>query len=223
MSHNTWVHKGVRAVIVQPLARTKVKPDHLTGLRMATGVAAAVCLAMGPEFWRTIGGGIFLVSLLLDRADGDLARLTGKTTPWGHTYDLLADGVSNTMIFIGLGVGLRGGDFGSWSILMGIVAGMAVGLCMWLVMRMEQLGEYTTTDLGGAGGFDPDDAMFFIPVALWLGWAKPLLLAALIGAPTFALFFFLWLLRRQSLMMQSQQTPETPKGIDDGPDPGGDE
>lgn len=223
MSHNTWIHKGVRAVLVRPLARTRVTPNHLTGLRMATGVAAAACLAVGPDMWRWIGAGIFLVSLVLDRADGELARLTGKTTPWGHTYDLRADAVSNVVIFIGLGVGLRGGDFGPWAILMGTAAGVAVGLSMWLVIRMEQMGKLAVSDMGGANMFDPDDAMFVIPVALWFGWAEPLLVAALIGAPAFVLFVFLWRPRRPSTTLQSQQTAKAPKGIDNRPDSRSDE
>ena len=106
---------------------------------------------------------------------------------------------------------------------MGIAAGVAVGLSMWLVLRMEQTSETTTYDLGGFAGFDPDDALFLVPLALWLGWAEPLLVAALIGAPLFDLFFFLWLGRRRSIAMQSQETPEAPQRVDHSPDTGGDE
>ena len=106
---------------------------------------------------------------------------------------------------------------------MGIAAGVAVGLSMWLVLRMAQTSDITTEDLGGFAGFDPDDALFLVPLALWLGWAEPLLVAALIGAPVFALFFFLWLGRRGSIVLQSQQAPEAPQGVDHRPDGGGDE
>ena len=223
MSHNTWVHRGVRAVLVKPLCRTPVTPNHLTTLRMVTALAAAACLAVGPEFWRFVGAGLFLVSAFLDRAEGELARLTGKSTPGGHAFDLLSDGVSNVAVFVGLGIGLRDGAFGGWAVFMGIAAGVAVGLSMWLVLRMEKTREITSYDLGGFAGFDPDDALFLVPLALWLGWAEPLLVAALIGAPLFDLFFFLWLLRRRSIALQSQETPEAPQRVDHRPDGGGDE
>ena len=70
MSHNTWIHRGVRVVLVEPLSRTPVTPNHLTTLRMVTALAASACLAVGPEFWRFVGAGLFLASALLDRADG---------------------------------------------------------------------------------------------------------------------------------------------------------
>ncbi len=223
MSHNTWIHRGVRAVLVKPLSRTPVTPNHLTTLRMVTALAAAACLAVGPEFWRYVGAVLFLLSGILDRADGELARLTGRSSPGGHLFDLVSDGVSNVAIFVGLGVGLRDGSFGTWAVVMGIAAGLAVGLSMWLVLRMEQTSDITTYDLGGFAGFDPDDALFLVPLALWLGWAEPLLVAALIGAPLFDLFFFLWLGRRRSIDLQSQQTPEAPQGVDHRPDGRGDE
>ena len=43
-----------------------------------------------------------------------------------------------------------------------------------------------------AGGFDPDDAMVFIPIAIWLGGEMYILVAAAIGAPA----FFVWSLWR---------------------------
>ena len=53
-----------------------------------------------------------------------------------------------------------------------------------------------TTRLGSAAGFDPDDAMIAVPVALWLGWGEGLLVAAAIGAPAFALGFFVFFQRK---------------------------
>ncbi len=48
------------------------------------GLAAAAAFAEGSETWRT---GTFLLGMFLDRADGELARLSGKISPRGHTYD----------------------------------------------------------------------------------------------------------------------------------------
>ena len=48
-----------------------------------------------------------LVSLLLDRADGELARQTGRSSLGGYRYDLVCDCIGNIVAFIGLGIGLR--------------------------------------------------------------------------------------------------------------------
>ena len=76
-----------------------------------------------------------------------------------------------------------------------IVAAVAVVSILWLVMRMEQLEGERAAEVSGAAGFDPDDAMLAVPVAMALGWAEPLLLAACIGAPIAAVLMF-WFFRR---------------------------
>ncbi|CAA6603700.1 CDP-alcohol phosphatidyltransferase [Rhodospirillaceae bacterium LM-1] len=190
MSHNTWIHK-ISRVFVRPLVDTPVTPNQLTTLRLACGIGAASLVAVGDDKLTAIGAGVFLASMVLDRADGELARLSGKTSPWGHKYDLIADSLSNALIFAGLGIGLRGGFFGLWSIPMGFLAGGAVAAILWLVMRAESQQGARAAEISGSGGFDPDDGMLAIPVLIWLGLSQILLALAAIGAPAFAIYFFL--------------------------------
>ena len=194
MSYNTWLHRLVRPA-VRPLIRTRVTPNHLTTLRLVSGLAATAALAEGSETSRALGAGIFLVSMMLDRCDGELARMGGKTTPWGHKYDLVADAACNTLIFVGLGIGLRNASFGAWAVVMGATAGVAVAIVLWLTVRMEQRYGARSAEPPGAGGFDSDDAMLVVPAAVWMGMAQPLLSAAVIGAPAFAMFLYLRLRR----------------------------
>jgi archaetidylinositol phosphate synthase len=189
MSHNTWIHRIVR-VGVEPLAKTRITPNQLTSVRLGVAIGAAALMAVGPR-WHIYGAGLFVLSMLLDRADGELARITGRTSPWGHTYDLFSDALANTLIFVGIGIGLRAEAFGLWSIPMGILAGGGVAFILWLVMRIESVAGERAAEFDNVGGFDPDDAMLAIPVAVILGWTDQLLIAASIGAPVFALFM-LW-------------------------------
>lgn len=189
MSHNTWIHKIARVTIVRPLAKTPVTPNQLTTVRLAAGIAAALALSVGTRDWSLIGAGLFAFSMLLDRADGDLARVTGRTSPRGHVYDLYADSFCNAVIFVGLGIGLRGGDNGLWAVPMGLVAGLAVTTILMMVIRIEKLEGARAAEIGNFYGFDPDDAMLAIPIAIALGWSEGLLLAAAVGAPAFAVFF----------------------------------
>ncbi len=185
MSHNTWIHRAVR-VAVRPLVATPLTPNHVTAVRLATGIAAAGAFAQGDAAWRMWGAGVFLVSLFLDRADGELARLSGKTSPRGHVYDLMGDALSNALAFLGLGIGLRDGLFGAWAPILGLIAGAAIAGILLLIVRLEALKGARAGELGGFAGFDPDDAMLVVPVAIWLGGADWLLLAAAVGAPAFA-------------------------------------
>ncbi len=181
---------------VRPLIASPVTPNHLTTLRLAAGLGAAVALAQGGDGWRHAGAGLFLIGMLLDRADGELARQSGKTSRWGHTYDLVSDAVSNAVAFFGLGIGLRYGIFGGWAPLMGLAAGVAIAAILWLVMKLEARHGARAGELGGAAGFDPDDAMLVLPLMVWLGLSDWLLAAASLGAPAFAILMF-WLFRRR--------------------------
>ena len=173
---------------------TRVTPSQVTVVRILTGVAAAAAFAFGAiELWGVglwnWGAGLFILSMVLDRGDGDYARQSGQTSAAGHKFDLIADTVCNAIIFIGLGIGLRDGDWGGWAVPMGMLAGASVTFILWLVMRMENLAGARSAELGSFMGFDPDDAMLAMPILVFLGYQEPLLIAAAIGAPGFAVLF----------------------------------
>lgn len=164
-------------------------------MRLLTGVGAAAAFASGDVSWQYIGAFVFVVSLALDRADGELARLGGTSSPWGHKFDLVADAASNALVFIGLGIGAREGGLGSEGVLLGALAAAALVAVLVMVLRIEARQGPHQAELPSFAGFDADDALLIIPVAVWLGGVEPLLVAAAIGTPAFALFF-LWQFRR---------------------------
>ena len=108
MSHNTWLHRIVRPP-VGLLARTPVTPNHLTAGRLITGLTAAGCFAIATPALVYAGAVCFVVSMLLDRADGELARQTGAFSAFGHRFDLITDALSNSLVFVGIGLGAREG------------------------------------------------------------------------------------------------------------------
>ena len=185
----TYVHAAARWFI-KPLVKTSVTPNHITTVRLITAVLAAGAFAMGKPFWNFYGGLIFILSAFIDRADGELARVSGRTSPEGHAYDLLCDALANTLAFIGIGIGLRHGPLGSWTILLGLIAGAAIGGIFWLIAKIETAKKDGTPVFASKAGFDPDDGLFLLGPIAWAG-AKalaPLLIAAAIGAPLFAIW-----------------------------------
>jgi phosphatidylglycerophosphate synthase len=188
MSHNTWIHRLVRPV-VKPLVGLPITPNQLTTLRLAFGLSAAGVCMVGGQTWLGIGGALFVVAHLLDRADGIFARLSGKTSRLGHRYDLVSDAISNAMIFVGIGVGLRDGPLGWWTALLGLVAGLAVVAILAMVIRAERQKGERAAELPSMAGFDPDDGMLAVPVLIWLDLSLPLLYLAASITPVFALFF----------------------------------
>jgi phosphatidylglycerophosphate synthase len=198
MSHNTWIHRGVR-ILVQPLARTPVTPNHLTTARLLTGLGAAAAFALGEEPWIRAGILLFVLSMLFDRADGELARLSGKGSRFGHFYDMVTDAVCDTAVLAGLGIGLSAGPWGKLAIAMGLIAGVSVAFIFYLIVAIERdlgLGNGT---FSAVAGFDPDDSMLIIPIAMGLGYGETLLLAAVILAPLAAvLVYFIFRSRRSA-------------------------
>ena len=176
MSHDTTIHRIVRPA-VRRIAPTGVTPNQLTTLRLVTGLIAAAGFAQGGEFWPRLGGVIFLLSLLLDRADGELARQTGRSSPLGYRYDLVCDCLATVATFIGIGFGLVG-SFGPGAILLGLIAGAGVCGLFWMLNVVKVAPVSTYQFWGGRLVVDTDDAMVFVPVLIWCGAAKLELIAA---------------------------------------------
>lgn len=174
----TWAHRATHP-LVRRLLGTRVRPNHLTGLRLATGLLAAGLFATGSFAW---AGASFTLSALLDRADGELARLGGLATPLGHRLDLASDVIVTIALFIGLGAGLRAGGLGALAPWLGVLAGTAVALIFAAEARLETLAP-------AAGPrrwpVDADDTLFIVGPLAWLGGLDGLLLLAAAGAPAY--------------------------------------
>jgi phosphatidylglycerophosphate synthase len=181
MSHNTLIHQIVRPA-VRLAAGTGITPNHLTTARLATGLAAAACFAAGAYSWMALGGLIFLISLLLDRADGELARQTLQSSLAGHRYDLASDCIATVAAFLGLGAGLVH-EIGILGVELGLLAGLGIG-ALFVELNVLKLASVSGIELfAGRVTVDPDDALIFVPILIWCGLAWPMLIAASIIAP----------------------------------------
>ncbi|WP_426954597.1 CDP-alcohol phosphatidyltransferase family protein [Muricoccus radiodurans] len=185
MSADTVIHRIVRPA-VRAVAPSGITPNQITTVRIATGIAAALAFAWDAGAWQAVGGGIFLFSMLLDRADGELARQTGQSSPGGHLYDLCGDCFSNIIAFLGIGIG-QAAHLGALGPLLGSVAGAGIGVLFWQlnVLRLGSLRGYT---LAPGILVDPDDLLVFVPLLIWCGAAVPMLWAAAIITPLAALW-----------------------------------
>ncbi len=209
MSHDTWFHRGVRP-LVRPLAATAVTPNHLTTARLLTGLGAAAAFAIGDEPWIGVGALLFVLSMLLDRADGELARLSGKSSRFGQLYDIVTDAVCDAAVLVGIGIGASPGPLGKVAILMGAFAGVSIAFTFILIMKIEMDLGPGGGAFGAVAGFDADDAMAIIPIAMWLGYSEMLLVAAVVLAPVAAVMVFFIFAKRRG--RRSQRSAE---GADD--------
>src|ERR1700742_2739350 len=92
--------------LVTPLKNTRTTPNHLTTVRLAVGFAAAAAFLPGTYGWTNIGALLLGLSNFLDPPDGELARISGKTSRIGHLYDLTSDAVVTILLFLAIGIGV---------------------------------------------------------------------------------------------------------------------
>jgi phosphatidylglycerophosphate synthase len=168
--------------LVRPMIGTRIRPNHLTTLRLLSGLAACACFAAGSQAGMIWGGALWLVSAFLDRADGELARLGKLMSPGGHTYDYYTDTLVNALFFAAIGIGLRHTWLGFWSVPLGLIAAASMMLCCVFSERLEQRSPPDTRAYSGRFGFDPDDALYLMGPLAWLGWLSPILVGAAVGA-----------------------------------------
>lgn len=175
--------------LVAPLASTRVTPNHLTTVRLAVGLAGAAAFTMGTYGWANIAALLVVLSNFLDHADGELARISGKTSRIGHVYDLASDAAVTILLFIAMGVGVGSSSDSSLGLpppALGAVAGAAVALIFFLRMRIEEMGGKAASRQASLGGFETEDILYLLPLVTLSNCIMPFLIAASIGAPLFA-------------------------------------
>jgi archaetidylinositol phosphate synthase len=173
----SWTHIAARWV-VRPLIGTGVTPNHITTLRIATGVASCLLFARNAPHDMMWGGVLWLVSAFLDRADGELARLGQMQSRTGHLYDYYSDLAINSGFFLAVGIGLRHSWIGPWSVPLGAGTAAAMLLCCWWSEVYERIKGPGVRIWNGAFGFDADDGLYLLAPMAWLGWLAPVLVAA---------------------------------------------
>ncbi len=186
MSHDTWIHRLAR-ICIRPLVTTAVTPNHLTGARLVTGLGASALISTGSSPWIWAGAALFLLSMLLDRADGELARLSATSSDAGHRFDLWSDALCDTGILVALGLCQRDGVFGAWAALLGVVAGASAASIFYRVLELDRRLGPGSVSFEAAGGFDPDDAIAIVPLGVCLGLGDWVLAAAAVATPICAL------------------------------------
>jgi archaetidylinositol phosphate synthase len=188
-----WDQRLARASI-RPLVATPITPNQITTLSLAIGLLAALLYAQGGSAMH-LGAACFVLSFWLDHADGELARMTGRTSSFGHYYDLAAGGAVLVALFIGMGICAGRDTLGASSVGLGIAAGLATALIFVLRMELERRAGKAAVRQPNLLGFEMEDVMYLVGPITWLGLLQPFLILAGVGAPLFALFV-LWQCRR---------------------------
>lgn len=183
-------------MMVRPVANTALHPNHVTTLGLAVGVLAAVLYATGTH--ANLGALLFVVATVLDHADGELARLTGKTSAFGHVYDRIADLCVKLSLFSAMGFGLRRSMLGDWAIFAGLCAGLALIAIFMMRGEIARRRGAAAIEQPTLAGFELEDILYIVAPLTWCGLLLPFVVATGVGAPLFALW-----VSRQYLALRS--------------------
>jgi archaetidylinositol phosphate synthase len=189
--------------LVAPLKDSWVTPNHLTTLRLVVGLAAAAAFLPGTYGWSNLAALLLILSNFLDHTDGELARMSGKSSRIGHVYDLVSDAAVTILLFVAMGAGVEenpGMELQIPPIALGLVAGCAIALIFFLRMRIEDMVGKAANQQASLAGFETEDVLYLLPLVTLSNGVVPFLMAAALCAPLFAVWVMIdyrRVLRRQ--------------------------
>jgi phosphatidylglycerophosphate synthase len=175
--------------LVTPLINSRVTPNHLTTVRLCVGLAAAAAFMPGTYGWSNLAALLLIVSNFLDHTDGELARLSGKSSRFGHVYDLASDAAVTIFLFIAIGAGVGAHPAASLRIppvALGLIAGCSVALIFFLRMRIEDMAGKAANQQASLVGIETEDVLYLLPLVTLGNAEVPFLITAALCAPLFA-------------------------------------
>ena len=190
--------------MVRPLVHTPVTPNHITTVRLILGLAACGLFATGTRPEILYAAGLFMLSNFVDHMDGELARLSGKSSRFGYHYDNYSDAVIHVALFLCIGIGLQESWIGGWAPYLGLIAGVSVSTLFLMFWRIEQRAGERQARQPMFKGFHLEDTMYFIGPITWGGGLIILLLAGVGLTP----LYVIWLAWRERRLLFGK-LPET--------------
>ena len=190
--------------MVRPLVHTPVTPNHITTVRLILGLVACGLFATGTRPDILYAAGLFMLSNFVDHMDGELARLSGKSSRFGYHYDNYSDAVIHVALFLCIGIGLQESWIGGWAPYLGLIAGVSVSTLFLMFWRIEQRAGERQARQPMFKGFHLEDTMYFIGPITWGGGLIILLLAGVGLTP----LYVIWLAWRERRLLFGK-LPET--------------
>ncbi len=153
-------------------ASTGLSANFWTCVGLAFALLSAVVYGLGVEFGLIIGGILLLVSGFFDMIDGQVARITGKTSKKGSYLDSMFDKIAETAIFLGI---LIGGYAEPYLVLLAITLSL-------LVSYARAKSDALNIKLQGVGIGERAERLLVIAIIGIIGYMEPAVLIVVIIA-----------------------------------------
>ncbi|MFQ5781779.1 MAG: CDP-alcohol phosphatidyltransferase family protein [Nitrosopumilus sp.] len=158
--------------IGKAFASTGLSPNFWTSVGLVFALASAVVYGLGIEIGLIIGGILLLVSGFFDMVDGQVARVTGKTSKKGSYLDSMFDKIAEVAIFLGI---LIGGYAESYLVLLAITLSL-------LVSYTRAKSDAFNIKLQGVGIGERAERLLVIAIIGIIGYMEPAVIIVVIIA-----------------------------------------
>lgn len=99
---NTWLNRPQASLFVSFFYRfTNVSANQVTFMAIIAGILSGLAIACGSRDAIFVGGLLYQLSIVLDCADGQLARLKGTSSEFGRILDGISDYIVGIAVFGG--------------------------------------------------------------------------------------------------------------------------
>ena len=149
-------------------------------------MAGAVGIGTGVWVWGVVGACLFQLSAAVDCVDGELARLTYRSSPWGARLDLVLDNVVHWALFAAMGCASVDWLGAGWAWGLGVSAVLGAMISFGLVYRWT----FGAAPAGGRlkevlDGMTNRDFSLGVVACAVLGWWPVFLGATAVGTHVF--------------------------------------
>ena len=129
------VNRRISRLVSARIVGTAITANQITLVNGAIGVSGAFLLSMAGYWHHLAGTLLFLFCVIMDGADGEVARLKLQESSFGRSLDYIVDNVVHLAVFTGIAVGLSH-ETGRWQYLLALsLLLVGFGLCALVVYR----------------------------------------------------------------------------------------
>lgn len=179
-------HRPLAGRLARRLVPTSITPNQVTLASGLAGASAGLAIALGSPLF---GAALLLLAVILDCADGQLARLRGTSSLLGRILDGLVDGVTPLAVMSALAGNLAAWVDHPWPWALGLAAGVSLGWHASLYDHVKNLylaGAHPQVDLGGGtlraieeleghriAAEARGDRAAWVLLTVWRAWTRP--------------------------------------------------
>jgi phosphatidylglycerophosphate synthase len=174
------VHRRISRALTRALVRLGLTPNQVTVASLGAGIAATWLLWDATPLSACLGVVAYSMAVILDHADGDVARLTFQESPLGARLDGAVDGLVQTLVMLALGV--TASRAGGWPALVAGVAAAAGAMLSAALAARLGVGAGRHTGAGGLLDRLGNRDFVYLVLAVFVAgvWLAPAILPPLV-------------------------------------------